>query len=147
MLFSILPSCAGPTDAFSMTDVHSITFAFSASFSLRAALSLHYYFTPLSNRSEHCWGNRLSPTKIESLCEFRLTKFQYRCHWTLTVFMNSTDWLAFIGRTFNSDFVPRVLNFFLDDPLNCLRVFNIRHLYLMNQRWLNNEVIVQKKIQ
>lgn len=75
VLFSIFPSCARPADAFSMTDVHSNTYALSVSFPLRAALSLHYYFTPLLKRRENCCGNRLSPTKIESLCELRGTKF------------------------------------------------------------------------
>ena len=92
MLFSIFPSCAGPTDAFSMTDVHSITFAQSASFSLRAALSLHLCRIGVNTAGETVC--RLQ--KSNHFANFAELSFRYCCHWTLTLSMNNTDWLAFI---------------------------------------------------
>ena len=79
--------------------------------------------------------------KSNHFANFAEQRFQYLCHWTLILSTNSTDWLAFIVRTFNSVFVPRVLNFFPDGPLNRLRVFDNKRLYLMNQRWCSNEII------
>ena len=49
--------------------------------------------------------------------------------------------LTFIVWTFNSVFVPRVLGFFLNGPLNLLHVFGNECWYLMNQRWWNNGII------
>jgi hypothetical protein len=35
----------------------------------------------------------------------------------------------------------RGTEFLCNSPLNLLRVFETEHLYLMNQRWWNNEII------
>jgi len=42
--------------------------------------------------------------------------------------------LTFVIWTFNSVFMLRVLNFFRDSPLNLLRMFDNKHLYIMKQR-------------
>ena len=48
--------------------------------------------------------------------------------------------LTFIIRIFNSVVVPWVQSF-LQGPLNRLCVFENKRLYLMNQRWWNNEIM------